>query len=867
MALASGLKLGPYELGASIGAGGMGEVYRAHDARLGRDVAIKIISASFARDVARVHRFEQEARAAAALNHPNILAVYDIGTHDGSPYIVSELLEGSTLRDRLREGPQPMRKVVDYALQIARGLAAAHDRGIVHRDLKPDNIFITNDGRAKILDFGLAKLTRQDTGVEDLTRTIQSEPGMVLGTIGYMSPEQVRGKDADARADVFSFGAVLYEMVSGLRAFKGDSSADILSAILKEEPQDLVDINATVSPALDRIVRHCLEKNPAERFQSAHDLAFDLETLSSISRSSKEIPLPEPPPRTRVWLWPAVILALLLAAGAAFLAGSFHRATAMPNFHQVTYRSGTLYSARFTNDGNSILYSAAWEGNPIQLYSSRSDSVEAHSLAPNALVAAVSSKNQLAVLLDPNVITAGSIPVPEGTLALLPIEGGAPRPLVQHVYYADWTPDGSELAVIRTTEENALNGDMLQFPVDTTIYTPPRGWISHVRFSPDGKFLAFQEHVPSGDDGKLVVVDRSGKKIAESPHYDSINSLAWASNEEVWFTASPGADSRGVRAMNLRGQVRDIYRAPEDLTIYDVAADGRVLLTGDNSRLLLFGGEAGSPDRDLSWLGWSLAAAISDDGSTALFSESGPAVGGNAAVCTRKLDPGSSAIQLGGGLPTAISPDNNWVATLDFNVPPNIVLLPTGAGKPVQLTSNGWEYSRVMHWMPDGSALLVNASEPGHKNRVYLIDVKSKQIQPVLPEGIRGGLPSPDGKQLLGSDGKTRRIYNMKGEVVATVAQVDEQSGSKLAQLDPRDSTDRWTEDGKSLWIWNYAGVPRLDRFEIATGKRVPVYSIVAPSSNGLVSFSFCRASRDAKFHVCSASRLLNDLFVVQGLR
>ncbi len=201
MALTSGTRLGPYELVTSIGAGGMGEVYRAHDARLSRDVAVKIISASFAQDAGRVRRFEQEARAAAALNHPNILAVYDIGTHEGNPYIVSELLEGSTLRDRLREGPLPMRKVVDYALQIARGLAAAHDRGIVHRDLKPDNVFITNDGRAKILDFGLAKLTRQDTGVQDMTRTIQSEPGMILGTVGYMSPEQVRGKDADARAE------------------------------------------------------------------------------------------------------------------------------------------------------------------------------------------------------------------------------------------------------------------------------------------------------------------------------------------------------------------------------------------------------------------------------------------------------------------------------------------------------------------------------------------------------------------------------------------------------------------------------------------------------------------------------------------
>jgi eukaryotic-like serine/threonine-protein kinase len=867
MALASGVKLGPYELAGSIGAGGMGEVYRAHDARLGRDVAIKIISASFAEDAGRVHRFEQEARAAAALNHPNILAVYDIGTYDGSPYIVSELLEGATLRDRLREGPLPMRKIVDYALQIARGLAAAHDRGIVHRDLKPDNIFITHDGRAKILDFGLAKLTRRETAVEDLTRTIHSEPGMVLGTVGYMSPEQVRGKEADARSDLFSFGAVLYEMVSGLRAFKGDSSADILSAILKEEPQDLIDINASVSPALDRIVRHCLEKNPAERFQSAHDLAFDIETLSSISKSSKEIALPpEPPPKTRVWLWPILAALLLAIAGVAFFAGHSRRAVSMPVFHQLTHRTGTIYGARYTSDGNSVLYSAAWEDSPVELFTSRSDSVESRSLAPKTLLAAVSSKNQLAVLLEPRMLAAGTISLADGTLAVLPLEGGAPRPVLQHVNYADWTPDGSELAVIRAVPGVSVIANQLQFPIDTTIYTPSRGWISHVRFSPDGKNLAIQEHVPSGDDGKLVILSRTGKKIAESPHYGSINSLAWVSNDEVWFTATPGDDSRSVHGMNLRGQIRDIYRAPEDLTIYDVAADGRVLLTGDNSHLLLMGGMAGSPDKDLTWLGWSLAAAISDDGSTVLFSESGPAVGGKGVAFVRKLDRNSPALALGDGLPTAISPDGNWVATLDETVPPNVVLLPTGVGKPVQLTANGWEYTRSMHWMPDSSALVVNAVEPGHKPRVYLIDVKSKKIQPVLPEGIRGGLPSPDGKLLLGSDGDTRKIYTLKGNEVGTVVQVSE-SGAKLPQLDARELIDRWTKDGKSLFIWNYEGVPRLDRLEIASGKRVSMYSIIPPDSSGIVNFTYCRASADGKAHVCSAHRLLSDLFVVNGLR
>jgi WD40 repeat protein len=387
-----------------------------------------------------------------------------------------------------------------------------------------------------------------------------------------------------------------------------------------------------------------------------------------------------------------------------------------------------------------------------------------------------------------------------------------------------------------------------------------------VRFSPDGKYLAIQEHVPSGDDGKLVIVDRTGKKIAESPHYDSINGLAWSSNEEVWFTASPGADSRSLRAMNLRGQVRDVYRAPEDLTIYDVAADGRVLLTGDNSHLLLMGGMTGSPDKDLTWLGWSLAAGISGDGSTVLFSESGPAVGGKGVTFLRKLDRNSPALALGDGLPTAISPDGNWVAALDLQEPPNVALLPTGVGKPVQLTSNGWEYTRGMHWMPDSSALLVNAVQPGHKPRVYLIDLKTKQMHPVLPEGIRGGLPSPDGKVLLGSDGDIRKVYNLKGDVIATVAQVGE-GGGKLPQLDARELIDRWSADGKSLFIWNYTGVPRLDRLEIASGKRVPMYSIIPPDSSGIVNFTFCRASADGKAHVCSAHRLLSDLFVVNGLR
>src|SRR5271154_4964130 len=292
MNLTPGTKLGPYEIVSLLGAGGMGEVYRARDSRLRREVAIKVLPSELSLDSDRMRRFEQEALATAALNHPNILAVFDIGTSDGSPYVVSELLEGETLRDRLRSGAIPVRKALDYGLQIAHGLAAAHEKGIVHRDLKPENLFLTKDGRVKILDFGLAKLTQLDPGSNPSMATVThgaTEAGVVMGTAGYMSPEQVRGMALDPRSDIFSFGAILYEMLSGKRAFHGDTAADTMSSILKEDPPELSESNRNVSPALERIVQHCLEKNPESRFHSASDIAFDLEHLSGLSGSAARV--------------------------------------------------------------------------------------------------------------------------------------------------------------------------------------------------------------------------------------------------------------------------------------------------------------------------------------------------------------------------------------------------------------------------------------------------------------------------------------------------------------------------------------------------------------------------------------------------
>ena len=327
MTLDSGTKLGRYEIRSKLGAGGMGEVYVARDVEIGRDVAVKVLPPAFSTDKDRLQRFQQEACAAGALNHPNILSIYDVGKHDGSPYVVSELLEGETLRKRIAGSPLNQRRAIDYALQIAHGLAAAHEKGIIHRDLKPENIFITNDGRVKILDFGLAKLTQLDgdrNQTDIPTRRVDTNPGVVMGTVGYMSPEQLKGRRVDQRSDIFSFGAILYEMLSGKRAFHGESAAETMSAILKEDPLELSHTNKNVSAALERLVNHCLEKNPESRFHSASDLAFALEAVSGSSSSSDEtVAMPVRAPRRmtrREMIFGSVAAIALLAAVAMAVA-------------------------------------------------------------------------------------------------------------------------------------------------------------------------------------------------------------------------------------------------------------------------------------------------------------------------------------------------------------------------------------------------------------------------------------------------------------------------------------------------------------------------------------------------------------------
>jgi serine/threonine protein kinase len=403
MRLTSGTRLGPYEIQSSVGAGGMGEVYRARDTRLDRTVGIKILPAAVSSDPDRLLRFQHEARILSTLNHPNVLAIFDVGEQNDVRYLVSEFLEGQSLREVLAAGALPRHKATVYALEIAKGLAAAHEKAVVHRDLKPDNIFITADDRAKILDFGLAKQTATESATDEsptMTVAAPTTPGTVMGTVGYMSPEQVRGQPVDHRSDIFSFGAVLYEMVSGKRAFSGESSVEAMNAILKEDVAELSASGGPVSPGLDRIIRRCLEKKPERRFQSASDLAFAIEALNATSGISQAVPVTTPPTRTMRIEWVITALVILILSLVAFSLWRYKPRSAAPaTYTQVAFRPSYIRMARFA-PGGVVVYAASVNGEPMTLFSARTDTLQSQPLNVKADLLGISRSGELAVSLN-----------------------------------------------------------------------------------------------------------------------------------------------------------------------------------------------------------------------------------------------------------------------------------------------------------------------------------------------------------------------------------------------------------------------------------------------------------------------------------
>jgi eukaryotic-like serine/threonine-protein kinase len=861
MTLFNGTRLGPYEIVAPLGAGGMGEVYRAKDPRLGREVAIKVLPASFSQDVDRLKRFEQEARAAGVLNHPNITAVYDIGSTDGSPYIVTELLEGETLRSRLSTGPLPVRKALDYAIQIARGLAAAHEKGIVHRDLKPENLFVTKDGRVKILDFGLAKLKPNGEEGEktDLKTISATEPGVVLGTMGYMSPEQVRGKPADRRSDLFSFGAILYEMLSGQRAFRGETAADTITAILTREPPDLAQTNRDIHPGLDRIVRHCLEKNPEERFESARDLAFDLEALSGVSAPSAATAAAAPSARRRR-LGPALIaaaLALVAGLAAGYRLGRKAGYLPPPNYQQLTFRRGELYSARFAPDGQTVLYAAAWDGKPVEIFATRTDRPESRVFGlVGADVAAISRTGEMLVFVDRHVEEPF---IRTGTLAQVGVSGGvAPREISTDAQWADWAPDGTSFAAVR--DVNLRN--QLEFPAGKVLYQTV-GWISHPRVSPKGDLVAFLDHPIRRDDGgSVMIVDRSGKRKTLAGVFASVQGLAWSPDgSEIWFTGTMVGGNRAIHAVTLSGSQRLLARVTESLTLQDIAKDGRALVSHDVIRIGVLGrGPGEAKERDLSWLDWSSVFDLSADGKSILFSETGEGSGPGYSCFTRGTD-GSAPVRLGEGVGLSLSPDTKLVLACTARAePPQLWLYPTGPGEKKRLDTGELAIESASEWLRDGKRLVFNASEPGHGTRIFLMDAAGGKPRALTPEGYRlvQRTVSPDGKWIavIGPD-KRRYLYPLEGG-----------EPQPIAGLSPDEFPTAWSGDGRFLYAFKRRDLPaRVFRLEVATGKKEPWKELMPSDGAGIVDIAPVIPAADGQSYVYGYSRTLSDMYVVQGLK
>lgn len=864
MALSPGAQMGGYHIVGAIGAGGMGEVYRARDPRLGRDVAIKVIAAAFIGDAERLRRFEQEARAAAALNHPNILTVHEIGTHDGAPFVVSELLEGQTLRQALADGALPVRKALDVAVQVANGLAAAHEKGIVHRDLKPENIILTRENRAKILDFGLAKLTEREVahaGATVLaTRTVDTGTGMVLGTVGYMSPEQVRGEAVDSRSDIFSFGAVLYELVSGARAFKGDTDVETLSAILKQDPPDLAMGDAVVPPALALVIRHCLEKDPAERFQSARDLAFSLESLRSGSGHRRAAATAARPAR-RVSLTAAgaaVVVALVagLVGSRALRSREGTTGAAAVIYTRLTYDKGTIWNARFAPDGQMIVYGASWDGRPVRSFLTRTERPGATPLSlPDAEILAVSSTGELAVSLG-HVFEGW---MGEGTLARAPMIGGAPRPILEHVREADWSPDGSELAIVRRADGR----ERLEFPIGTVLYETS-GYISHIRFSPKGDRIAFADHPLYADDnGNIAVVDLSGRKTTLVTGLSGTRGVVWApSGNEIWFTSSflphTGESLRGV---TLDGRTRVLLTLPQDCKLLDVARDGRILMETEIVNRHIEAVHHGDPEaHDLSMFDQSIATALSQDGRTVLVTDQGSFAGLTYSTYLRRVDQ-AEAVRLGDGQGADLSPDGRWALSITFSKPSRIVLLPTGAGQAKELPNPGGLVVEAARFLPDGKRIVFVGAPGNEPFRGYIQSIDDGAVRPFTPPGVHAvrfwDVPmSPDGSRvaLLAADGQTY-LYPTEGG-----------TPELLRTETPREYPIDWTADGRGMFVSSGTALPnRVFRVDLATGRR-ELWKEIMPSQAAGVRLSQVLIARDGRSSVHSFSQLLSGLYVAEGI-
>lgn len=857
MSFAPGTNLGPYRILALLGKGGMGEVYRAEDPKLGREVAVKVLPEAFAEDGDRLRRFEREARVLASLAHPNILDIHDFAVQDGRPYLVMELLEGTTLRQKLEAaGALPPSKAAETALQVARGLAAAHEKGVLHRDLKPENIFLCRDGRVKILDFGLAKLHEPPVGPESLTRLELSDPALVVGTPGYASPEQIQGLPLDARSDLFALGVVLWEALTGRHPFRRDTLIEMLHAVLKEEAPDL-DPSVNAPPGLGRILDRCLAKDPAARFHSAHDLVFALEALSS---GSQPAGAPWTSGRRRPYLLAAaasVVLVLGLAAARGGVWLGFRR-KAPPTFQQLTYREGMIPAARFVPGGEEILLSADWvERGTFDLYGLRLGHRE---LTPtglrNTLLQAVSPSGEVLMTTD---LRQYSYFGSWGRMGLGRTRALAPRMGEEGILSADMAPDG-RVAVSRRTSSGTFR---LECPPGTVRL---EGTVDcgDLRFSPDGRRLAFIERPRSEDSlGRVGLLDLgTGQHRVLTQAFPHIIGIAWRGGE-VWFTAAEQGVRKALWGVTPSGRTRLVLRTPSDLTVMDIAPDGRVLLNAENMAPRIYLARAGALDPlDLTDGWYPVPLTLASDGSRFLYLDQTQSKSPNYDLYLQPL-PSGPALYLGQTVAyAALSPDGSKVVAFQEG-PPHPLVISLATGEVRHLPGHGLaDYPAFPRWTPDGRAFYFRSWAPGEPRRIYLQDGQTGALSPLGPVGMDGPLMTPDARRLLGrfSDGwKVVDLLHPEGAPEAV-------RGMEGLNLRTEQVLD-WTADGTRLLMCRIQpGAVLVEHLDPRTGIRKPW----ARFSTGGVPLRRWgappRMTPDGKLLLFSSFTWESTLFLVEGL-
>ena len=862
MTIPSGSHLGPYTILGAIGAGGMGEVYRARDERLNRDVAIKVLPEKVAGDPDSLARFEREAKAVAALSHPNVLGIFDLGREGTTAYAVMELLSGQTLRERLEEGSLPQRKALEYALQVAHGLAAAHEKGIVHRDLKPENLFLTSDGRIKILDFGLAKVTEaRSEDTRSPTAAAVTEPGTVMGTAGYMSPEQVRGRPVDRRSDIFSLGSILYEMLTGERAFRGDSAAETMAAIAQKDPPELTESGGQFPLPVERILRHCLEKRPEDRFDTAHDLAFAIETAMGVSSVPRPAAASAVPARRSLLPWIAGAAAAAAALAVGLWLGPRLRSTSPPQFRRITYHRGHVEDARFSPDGQTIIFGSTRRDEPLKIYSARLDSVESRALdlPAGATVLGISRNGEMAVLLH---CRHYGYWIRKGTLAQVALGGGTPREILENVTDADISPDGKDLAVVREIGKR----QRLEYPIGKVLFETD-GWVSHPRISRDGGRVAFGEHPSYGNDDGFVSVVAPGKTPTRlTPEFQGLQGLAWSSDgRELWFSGGNESETNGSRyqlwAVAPGGKPRLVFGPPLDVWLHDISPAGAVVFAGENSRGEIGGLLKGDArERDLStWSDESISAITADGSAFAGIEQSAPGAGLEPLLYFRRAEE-SAPVRMGAGSSIGLSPDGRWVVRALHSGADRLTLLPTGPGEPRPLPI-GKVAPRIVsqesaRFSKDGRLLLFSGSEPGRPGRAWLIDLAGGGTpRAVTAEGCTLAVLSPDGASVASVDPEGKLLlFSVSGGPPREIRGAAE-----------GDIPVEWDATGKALFVWDKTWPARIARLDLETGERKP-WKELSTDPVGLL-YGTVILARDGEHYVYRARRNLSELNVAEGLK